>query len=276
MYELLFSPASFHGRPSEDDERELSTGDRLELARSVVVALVRSGRVTDANRLTNTAFHLHHPDRDLQKPIDPVTEAGLAREWRALKASVVAPALNAGASPTPSGTATVAAGTKVLLVGDSHTHAGFGKQLAQLLESSGARVVRQAKIGSAVKYWIPLLPGLLREHQPALVIVALGANMRGYPSATGTSAQIRKLVALVRAERPSARLIWIGPPREKKDTEQTLQRFNTIIRAGLDQDTVFVDSAPFTPTYQGSDGVHYADGAAKQWARGVFAQMAAR
>lgn len=254
----------------------MPASERLELARSVVVALVRSGRVTDAVRLTNIAFHLHHPDRDLQKKIDPTSEAALARLWNTLTTSVVMPALQSGANPAPSGTTNIAAGTKVLLVGDSHTHMGFGKHLAQLLESGGARVVRQAKVGSAVKYWLPLLPGLLREHAPALVIIALGANMRGYPSATGTSAQIRKLVSLVKTERPSARLIWIGPPRENKDTEQTLQRFNTIIRAGLDKDTVFIDSAPHTPKYQGGDGVHYADGAAKQWARGVFTELAPR
>ena len=274
MYELTFNAEPFFGRRSV--QSEISAGDRVELARSVVQALVRGGRVTDASRLTNVAFHIQHPDRDLQKPIDPATEAGLAREWKTLKSTLVMPALQGTGSATPSGGTKVAAGTKVLLVGDSHTYGGFGKELAQLLTTAGSSVVRESKIGTAVKYWLPLLPGLLRQHSPEVVIIALGANMRGYPSATGTSAQIRRIVALVKTERPTARVIWIGPPREAKDTDVTLAKFNTIIRNGLDASTTFIDSAPYTPVYRGGDGVHYNDATAKQWARGVFNQMAGK
>lgn len=280
MLELDFQPAAFRGHRYAGADRELddelSTSDRLDLARSVVVALIRGGKERDVVRLTNTAFHVHHPNRDLTKRIDPAAEANLAAEWKDLKARVVMPALANGASATPAASTAPVAGAvtgTVLLVGDSHTHGAFGKELERLLESGGATVERHAKIGSAVKYWLLLVPKLLRDHRPGVVIVALGANMRGYPSAKGTSAQIRQLVDLVRREAPGARLVWIGPPRERKDSDDTLRRFNTIVRNGLDTNTAFVDSAPHTPTYRGSDGVHYAEDTAKQWARGVFTQL---
>lgn len=163
--------------------------------------------------------------------------------------------------------------SRVLFVGDSHTHGPFGKELERLLASAGASVTRAGRIGSAVKFWLPKLPALLREHHPDLVIVALGANMREYPSPTGTSAHFRSAVRLIKNERPQARIVWIGPPRKGDDSGQKLQRFNQILKSGLDPDVLFVDSGPHTPRYVGGDGVHYSDAAAKAWAKGVFAEL---
>jgi hypothetical protein len=157
MYELAFGPEPFAG------DRELSAPERRDLARSVVVALVRTG-IRDVVRLSNTAFHIHHPERDLARKIDPAKEPDLARRWNELKQSVVTPALGGA--------------TRVLLVGDSHTNSAFGVELAKLLEGSGATVVREAQDGSAVKHWVPRMPALLAKHAPSVVIVALGANMR--------------------------------------------------------------------------------------------------
>ncbi|HEY3500998.1 MAG TPA: N-acetylmuramoyl-L-alanine amidase [Polyangiaceae bacterium] len=164
-------------------------------------------------------------------------------------------------------------GTRVLLVGDSHTYGAFGRELERLLQASGASVVRRAKIGSAVNFWLPRLPELLREHRPEIVLIGLGANMRGYPSARGTSAWIGRAVHLVKRLAPNAHVVWIGPPRERRDTEAALARFNGIVRAGVGQLAAFVDSVPHTPRYEGRDGVHYAKGAAQAWARGVFAEL---
>ena len=167
----------------------------------------------------------------------------------------------------------LSAGTSLLLVGDSHTHGPFGVELERLLTQAGASVSRQAKIGSAVKYWFRLLPGLLRQHRPSVVIVGLGANMRDYPSARGTSAQIAKTVALIRHVLPAARIVWVGPPRRRSDTDEKLARFNRIIQVGLKGKATFIDSAPYTPRYEGRDGVHYAAKPAQRWAQHVFGAL---
>jgi hypothetical protein len=179
-------------------------------------------------------------------------------------------AARAATAPRPA-----AAALRILLVGDSHTHGAFGAELERLLETTGAKVHRAAKIGSAVRYWWPRLPALLRDHQPDLVIVALGANMRDYPSAKGTAAQFHKTIGLIARERPAARIIWIGPPRERADTEARLQEFNQRIKRGVGGGAVFIDSSPHTPRYVGRDGVHYASAPARAWAAGVFGELAA-
>lgn len=165
-------------------------------------------------------------------------------------------------------------GAVVLLVGDSHTDGPFGAELERLMKEGGATVSRVARSGSAVKYWYPRLPNLLRQRRPGVVMVALGANMRAYPSATGTSRQVSDLVQLIARERPGAHIIWIGPPRQRDDSEATLQRFNETIRRGLGTSATFIDSAGHTPRYEGRDGVHYTATAAKMWARGVFSRLA--
>lgn len=248
--------------------------NRDELARSVVTALVHTG-ITDATRLANAAFHIHHPDRDLARRIDPVREPALAREWKALAQTVVQPALQP--APQPAGRpATAIGGAKVLVVGDSHTDGPFGVELERLLTAAGANVVRDGRIGWSVGRWLPVIRPLLRQHAPAVVIVALGANMRhGYPEGPGRTNQVKQLLAIVRAERPAARVIWIGPPRERADTLASLEKFNDLVRAGLDARTQFVDSGPLTPVFRGdAKGIHYAAEPARTWARGAYAQIA--
>jgi hypothetical protein len=236
-----------------------------ELAADVIAALVQTG-IRDVGRLTNTAFFLRHPERDFAKKIDPTSEKALADEWKQLQATLVMPAL--GAAPK-----SVIASSTTLLVGDSHSSGAFGKELERLLESGGAKVERHAEVGSAVKTWLPRMAALLETHRPSTVIVALGANMReGYADA-GVTSHVRKMVRAIRAGAPAARIIWIGAPRRKPDSEATLQAFNTLVRAGLDANVTFVDSAPHTPVYRGGDKDHYYEKEAKAWARGVYEQL---
>ena len=166
-----------------------------------------------------------------------------------------------------------AAAMRILLVGDSHTEGVFGAELERLLRTTGARITRAAESGSAVMYWWKRLPALLSSEQPDVVLIALGANMREYPSAEGTAAQIRRTVRLIAEARPVARIVWIGPPRERGDSEARLQEFNQRIRRGIAGDAVFIDSSPHTPRYEGGDGVHYANAAARTWAAGVFREL---
>lgn len=165
------------------------------------------------------------------------------------------------------------AGARLLLVGDSHTYGAFGQELERLLAAQQVNVLRRAKIGSAPKYWWPRLPALLEQHKPDVVIVALGANMRGYPSARGTALHVRKTVQLIVRALPKARIVWIGPPRQRSDSDADLARFNAIIKKGLGDQVRFIDSAPLTPRYVGGDGVHYATTQGKAWARGAFSAL---
>jgi RNase H-fold protein (predicted Holliday junction resolvase) len=164
-------------------------------------------------------------------------------------------------------------GATVVLVGDSHTVGAFGSELERLLKATGASIVRSAEKGTAVKQWLGRLPQLLKKHAPNIVIVALGANMRGYPYPRATSAQVTKLIAVIRKERPGAALYWIGPPRKRSDTTATLTAFNAILKNGLGSSARFVDSSPHTPKYEGGDGEHYAPAPAKRWAKGVFVEL---
>jgi hypothetical protein len=264
-----------------DDELdlELAAIDRTQLARDVVAAVVAANAVTDPTRLANLAFHIHHPDRDLTKRIDPKIEAPFAAEWRQLAASIVKPALATGTTVTTSDApakSPAASGRKILLIGDSHTYGAFGQELERLLAATGATVERHAKIGSWIQYWQPLVADLVRKMSPTDVVVALGANMRhGYPaSGTGRTRQVQKFLATIRGVAPAARITWIGPPHERDDTEAALARDNKIITAGLDGKVTFIDSGPQTPEFHGAkDGVHYDVPTGKKWARGVFAQM---
>jgi hypothetical protein len=171
------------------------------------------------------------------------------------------------------GTVRFGPGATVLLVGDSHTVGAFGSELERLLKATGASIVRSAEKGTAVKQWLGRLPPLLKKHAPSIVIVALGANMRDYPYPRATSAQVTKLIAVIRKERPGAALYWIGPPRKRSDTTATLVAFNAILKNGLGSSARFVDSSPHTPKYEGGDGEHYAPTPAKRWAKGVFVEL---
>jgi lysophospholipase L1-like esterase len=264
-------PETFHEFEVHEEDA-VSPVIRAKVDRARVIAMIAVGQ-RDPNQLTNYVFFSRHPELP-RKPLVKGQEA-LMREWSAILRDVVEPALK-DVFPKPaqaSGGLAFGSGVRVLLFGDSHTHGPFGRELERLLKGTGAGVVRTAVIGSAVKNWLPRVSALLREHRPTVVIVALGANMRTYPSVSGTSAQIAELVRAIRKEIPTARIVWIGPPREAKDTDAALARFNGIVRQGLDHTVRFVDSARHTPRYEGADGVHYAERAANDWARGVFKDL---
>ncbi len=164
-------------------------------------------------------------------------------------------------------------GATVVLVGDSHTVGALGG-LERLLKATGASMVRSAQKGTAVKQWLGRLPPLLKKHAPNIVIVALGANMRDYPYPRATSAQVTKLIAAIRKERPGAALYWIGPPRKRSDTTATLAAFNAILKNGLGSSTRFVDHRRTLRSTKEASGELYAPGPSQALGEeGVFVEL---
>ena len=188
--------------------------------------------------------------------------------------------------------------TSVLLIGDSHTGGPFGERMHTLLRGAGFDVLTVASWGSGPGGWFrgfktkklvargtspeplvrenvdtPLLRSLLEEKKPDVVLIALGANIRG--NAPAVVAKDSSALARIAAA-SGARVIWIGPPRGPKDDRddlESLHAFDTKLSAVL-RPVPFVSSAELLPKYAGKDGIHYnnAEGTllATQWADRVF------
>jgi lysophospholipase L1-like esterase len=129
----------------------------------------------------------------------------------------------------------------------------------------------------------PRLRSLVDELAPDVVLVALGANLRGADSGA-VRRQVEKLAAVVAdVEAVTGRRmpwIWIGPPNTRKTAEapETDAAFYEALRAAVaDQGAAFIDSRPLTPRYSGPDGLHFGSeqgtAIATLWAAAVFQQV---
>lgn len=196
------------------------------------------------------------------------------------------------APPTTGGQ--VKSGSKVLVIGDSHTAGAFGDELDRLLRAKGAQVHSVGSSGATADNFIsgkgttvgyadrkvngqtqktaahatPKLEELIQEDKPDTILVNLGANFRG----AGPSA-IKKQVDEIGqiAKKHGIKITWVGPPTTRQDesNRSSLQKFDQDMKAAVAPYGTYVSSAPFTPKYSGGDGVHYSGEAAKQWAAGV-------
>ena len=108
------------------------------------------------------------------------------------------------------------AGSVVLALGDSITYgtgaapeAAYPAQLAQL---TGWHVVNAGVPGDTSAQALARLPGLLAEHQPALVIASIGGNdfLRRLPEAD-TEVNLRRIAALAREA--DAQVLLVAVPR---------------------------------------------------------------
>ena len=179
------------------------------------------------------------------------------------------PAAGAGTNPNPQ--VQIGPGTKVLEIGDSHTVGAYGQELEKLLEGKGAKVDRYGAVGTSAGHWIngshgaKNLQGLVDQKKPDVVIINLGANFRG-----GVGNDVKRLAQIARSK--GAQVIWVGPPTTRQDMKNpaALKKFDQAMRAQLQGLGTYVSSAPYTPTYDGPDGIHYNSGTAKKWAHGVY------
>ena len=96
--------------------------------------------------------------------------------------------------------------------------------------------------------------------------------------AAGVTKASRALLGAVRleiAKRSGAQVVWVGPPRTKADASNpaSLNKFDEEMKAAIGPYGSYVSSAPFTPNYDGPDGIHDNSGTAKKWAQGVFGAL---
>lgn len=196
-------------------------------------------------------------------------------------------------SPSPGG-GQVKSGSKVLVIGDSHTAGAFGDELDRLLRAKGANVHTVGSSGATADNFItgkgttvgyadhkangqtektashatPKLEDLINQDKPDTIIVNLGANFRGAGPA-GIKKQVDEIGEI--AKRHGIKITWVGPPTTRQDesNRSSLQKFDEDMKAAVAPYGSYVSSAPFTPKYSGGDGIHYSGDAAKQWAAGV-------
>lgn len=196
-------------------------------------------------------------------------------------------------SPSPGG-GQVKSGSKVLVIGDSHTAGPFGDELDRLLRAKGANVHTVGSSGATADNFItgkgttngfsdhktngqtqktaahatPKLEELINEDKPDTILVNLGANFRGAGPA-GIKKQVNEIGEI--AKKHGIKITWVGPPTTRKDEgdRSSLQKFDEDMKAAVAPYGSYISSAPFTPKYSGGDGIHYSGEAAKQWAAGV-------
>lgn len=203
-------------------------------------------------------------------------------------------ASTSGASPVKIG-----AGTKALVIGDSHSVGTFGKELDKLMRGTGAQVSTYASAGATGStfvngnstkygYWekradgtesttnygqsraTPKLESLIGREKPHVIIVNLGANFRsGDPKS-----QVDQIGQI--AKKYNIPLVWVGPPKTAKDNSNpaSLQQFDQKMAAAVAPYGKYVPSTPHVSRYSGGDGLHFGGSQgtqiAKQWASGVF------
>lgn len=193
----------------------------------------------------------------------------------------------------PSG-GTVKSGSKVLVIGDSHTAGAFGDELDRLLRAKGAQVHTVGSSGATADNYIsgkgttvgfadhkangqtektsshatPKLEDLINEDKPDTIIVNLGANFRG-AGASGIKKQVDEIGEI--AKRHNIKITWVGPPTTRQDegNSGSLDKFDQDMKAAVAPYGNYVSSRPFTPHYNGPDGIHYSGEEAKKWAAGV-------
>ena len=136
----------------------------------------------------------------------------LRRRW--LAASLLAASLAACGRKAPRAQA-VPAGATVLALGDSLT-SGVGASSdaaypAALQQLTGWKVVNGGVSGDTSAQALARLPGLLQQHQPALVIVSIGGNdFLRRQTASDTRARVRQICEQARAS--GAQVLLVAVP----------------------------------------------------------------
>jgi hypothetical protein len=194
-----------------------------------------------------------------------------------LSAGIVSPAFcaaqdNPGTKPLP----------VILFIGDSHSVGSFGIQEDALLRRiAGFSVATYASCGSAPHDWFtdsmthcgfffkdidnkeqrgwdaktPLLPDLLKTHQPRYTVVEQGANMYGRPTEWLEQTSREMAMAIVNS---GSKCIWIGPPNARIQPEPELGRVFDALRASVGPYCLLFDSRNFTSyPATGGDGIHF-------------------
>ena len=194
----------------------------------------------------------------------------------------------------------VGSGSRVLVIGDSHTAGTYGNELDRQLRLRGARVHTVGSSGASATNFVngrgttvgysehgtdgrvqrtarhatPRLEDMINQDKPDVIVVNLGANFRG-----ASPAQLQSQVASLGevARRHNIPIRWVGPPKPRQADAGKVQQFDQQMAAAVAPYGEYISSVPFTPEYAGSDGVHYSGARgtqlAQQWAQGVAGQL---
>ena len=211
----------------------------------------------------------------------PIASRGVRAARAALpsasaKPSASAPALPLVASVTPSAVASaptslaspptaapipIAAGTRVLVFGDSFVAAGLSQRLKRLVEDRGGKLVADAWTSSTTAAWASgdRLATLLAGSKPDVVLVSIGANEVFLPAPEARAQYVRAIVQRL-GGRPC---VWISTPLWKGETGIT-----AVSRANAAPCTFFDSSA--LPIERNPDKIHPSPKGGAQWADAVW------
>jgi len=233
-------------------------------------------------------------------PTNPPTAAPpvAANTSSAAPTQPVAAATPGQTAPNPGGR--IGAGSRVLVIGDSHTAGIYGTELDRQLRARGARVHTVGSSGASATNFIngrgttvgyaehgtdgrttrtashatPRLEDLINQDRPDTIVVNLGANFRG-----ANPAQIQSQVSSLGeiARRHGIAVKWVGPPKPRDGNPAQVQRFDQQMAAAVAPYGEYISSVPYTPEYAGPDGRHYGGARgtqlAQQWAQGIASRL---
>ncbi len=200
-------------------------------------------------------------------------------------------------SATP---ATAVAGTRILLVGDSHStgtfkdgfletlgtqsdlesavYASCGSSPSGWFRDAKGKTYRSAcgtfrrefgkKAGSTAPASVPHLPDLITEAKPDVVVVAMGTNQ--YPgSVTAAEPSMRKMLKAVQSQ--NARCVWVGPPEVGFIPVAKQKEFYAMFeRLAREEKCLLIDSRAHTDVAQtDSMKTHYPGAPGKKWGAAV-------
>lgn len=172
------------------------------------------------------------------------------------------PHATAPSDATPSGSAELPAGSKVLQVGDSFADA-LSKELNKLLKDAGLRTEVETRTPSYIGEWAygPTLRKKLASFKPDLVLITLGANEVEVPEPRERAEPVQRLVKSI-GQTPC---VWILPPLWKTDTG-VMQ----VIKDNAKPCQV-LDSTALVPLLpRGPDHIHPSQEGRARWAGAVF------
>ncbi|AKV01816.1 hypothetical protein AKJ09_08479 [Labilithrix luteola] len=151
------------------------------------------------------------------------------------------------------------AGKTILHVGDSMVGGlgGLTKALEERFEKEGAKLVRDYKVSESIVTFdkSKKLSGLLKKHNPDIVIITLGANDSLVPFPKVMAPNVESIVKRLEGRE----CYWIGPPMWKPDTGIV-----SVIRDHASP-CAFYDSSPLK-LQRGDDGIHPTNQGGADWA----------
>jgi hypothetical protein len=179
-------------------------------------------------------------------------EAGAPRTEKSPRAA------KTGSEPPP-----LPSGSRVLHIGDSFAGA-LGYRLNHHLRQAGVHGILKYEKSTYIPTWAwsKALGGYLRDYQPDLVLITLGANELEIGEPQKRAATVRRLV-----DRLGGRAcVWIGIPLWKGADPKLMQ----VVRANV-APCLFLDSTQLVPEMSRSrDGIHPSKSARDEWATRVI------